>query len=123
MEILITGGAGFIPSTLADKFLALGHKVVLIDNFVTGKKSNLPLSDSSTFYEGDVNNISELQAVFNNHSFDYVFHFAAQPGISESVGFDEYLENNVVATQKLTEFMITKSRGLKLFIPPEESCS
>lgn len=85
MEILITGGAGFIPSTLADKFLALGHKVVLIDNFVTGKKINLPLSDSSTFYEGDVNNISDLQAVFNNHSFDYVFHFAALVGVQRTI--------------------------------------
>ena len=51
-----------------------------------------------------------------DNDFDYVFHFAAQPGISAAVSFEEYFENNVVATQKLLQFVLHKNKELKLFV-------
>jgi UDP-glucose 4-epimerase len=52
MKILITGGAGFIASNVADSYLELGHEVVIIDNLITGQKENIPAA--AKFYEMDI---------------------------------------------------------------------
>lgn len=121
MKILITGAAGFIGSHTAERLKKMGHTVVGIDNFSSYYDVSLKRKTAFELQSNSIELIeADLKVEETYHSlatdFDYVFHFAAQPGISESVGFDEYLENNVVATQKLTEFMITKNRGLKLFV-------
>ena len=64
MKILITGGAGFVPSCLAERLLQKGFEVVLIDNFVTGKKSNIPSSPNVTFFERDVNIFEQISPIF-----------------------------------------------------------
>ncbi|MES2588769.1 MAG: NAD-dependent epimerase/dehydratase family protein [Bacteroidota bacterium] len=82
MNILITGGAGFVPSSLADKLLENPeNKVVLLDNFLTGLKENIPVHENCTFYECDVNDFSKLSIIFEKHQFDYVFHYAAVVGV------------------------------------------
>ncbi|MEA3450226.1 MAG: NAD-dependent epimerase/dehydratase family protein [Patescibacteria group bacterium] len=83
-KILITGGAGFIGSHLCEKLIELGVHVICFDNFFTGKKENiLHLVDNDKFIliEGDANNIDDLKNLFNNHKFDYVFHYAAILGV------------------------------------------
>jgi nucleoside-diphosphate-sugar epimerase len=54
MKILITGGAGFIGSHLADRLLANGHEVAVIDNYQTGRRDNLTPQDGLTVVEGSI---------------------------------------------------------------------
>ena len=75
MRILITGGAGFIGSHLADRFLADGHSVISVDNLLTGRKQNIEhlASDKNfTFVEHDVN-----QPIPSQGPLDAVLHFAS----------------------------------------------
>jgi len=84
-NILITGGAGFIPSSLADKLLELGYAVFLIDNFSTGKKSNIPHNDNCIFFECDVNDYDSISEIMLNHQFDYIFHYASLVGVKRTI--------------------------------------
>ncbi len=86
-SILITGGAGFIGSHLADRLLSEGHKVVVLDNLSLGRKSNLTQalnSDNFTFVEGDILDSKLLNNLFKEHKFDMVFHLAANSDIARS---------------------------------------
>jgi nucleoside-diphosphate-sugar epimerase len=86
MNILITGGAGFVPSSLADKLLENpNNKIILIDNFLTGIRENIPIHDNCTFFEGDANNFEILKSVFDQFRFDYVFHYAAVVGVKRTL--------------------------------------
>lgn len=86
-SILVTGGAGFIGSALVE---ALAQKpeqhVVVVDNLLTGSKEKLPSSPNNNieFVEGDVNNWEDISALFNKHTFDYVFHYAAMVGVERT---------------------------------------
>lgn len=83
---LITGGAGFIPSSLADELLKdPSNYVVLIDNFLTGCKENIPDHENCKFIHGDVNKLEDLAPVFNLYRFDYVFHYAAVVGVKRTL--------------------------------------
>ncbi|RMG67726.1 MAG: SDR family oxidoreductase [Calditrichaeota bacterium] len=82
MKILITGGAGFIGSNIADRYLALGHQVVIVDNLVTGQRENIPAG--ATFYEMDIRD-PELAGVFEREKPDVVSHQAAQMDVRKSV--------------------------------------
>ncbi|MNJ84112.1 UDP-glucose 4-epimerase [compost metagenome] len=85
-NILITGGAGFIPSSLADKLLQNpDYFVVLVDNFLTGKKENIPQHERCKFIHGDVNNFDDIAPVFSLYNFDYVFHYAAVVGVKRTL--------------------------------------
>jgi len=82
MQILVTGGAGFIGSHLCEGLIKGGHTVVSIDNFSTGQVSNLTnLSSSSnfTFVEGSILDSSVLNPLIKQA--DYVFHLAAAVGV------------------------------------------
>lgn len=80
-KILITGGAGFVPSSLADKLLEKNYKVVLVDNLLTGKKSNIPIHQNCKFIKGDANCYNTMSSIMLSHQFDYVFHYAAVVGV------------------------------------------
>lgn len=85
-NILITGGAGFIPSSLADRLLQNpNYFVVLVDNFLTGKKENIPQHENCKFIHGDVNNFDDIAPVFSLYNFDYVFHYAAVVGVKRTL--------------------------------------
>lgn len=85
-NILITGGAGFIPSSLADKLLENpDYFVVLVDNFLTGKKENIPQHPNCKFIHGNVNNFDDIAPVFSLYNFDYVFHYAAVVGVKRTL--------------------------------------
>lgn len=85
-NILITGGAGFIPSSLADRFLQNpNYFVVLVDNFLTGRKENIPQHENCKFIHGDVNNFDDIAPVFSLYNFDYVFHYAAVVGVKRTL--------------------------------------
>jgi len=82
MKIIITGGAGFIGSHLADALIKDGHKVAVIDNLFTGKKENL--NPKAKFYKIDIRNPKIFQ-VFKREKPIIVFHYAAQINVRRSV--------------------------------------
>ena len=83
-KVLITGGAGFIGSNLADGLIKQGAKVAIIDNFVTGFRENLEEIDGDfEFIEGDLNDDVALKKSLEN--VEIVFHEAALPSVPRSV--------------------------------------
>lgn len=81
---MVTGGAGFIGSHLVSRLLELGAKVVVVDNFLTGKKENLKeirANKNLQVIQADVNRLSGLKKIFERFAFDYVFHYAAVVGV------------------------------------------
>jgi UDP-glucose 4-epimerase len=81
MNVLVTGGAGFIGSHVADGMLAAGHQVVIIDNESTGKSENVP--QDATYIRGDVRSVQDLEQAFER-SLDAVCHIAGQVSIIRS---------------------------------------
>ena len=80
MRVLITGGAGFIGSHLAESYLADGHQVKVLDNFSTGSKKNLVNIESQIeLITGDIRNEQLVESVMQN--VDLVLHFAAALGV------------------------------------------
>ena len=93
MEILVTGGAGFIGSHLTEKLLERGDKVVVIDNLNDYynpriKEQNLSRamrSSSMNFIKGDILDMKILQKLFEDNSFDVIVHLAARAGVRPSL--------------------------------------
>lgn len=82
MKICVTGGAGFIGSWVAEAYVAAGHDVVVVDNFVTGKEENLPAG--IRLERLDVTDAA-LDALFDRERFDIVNHHAAHMELRVSV--------------------------------------
>lgn len=81
-KAIVTGGAGFIGSNLADKLIEEGNKVVVVDNLSTGKRDNL--NPEAKFYEMDIRD-DKVFDVFSKEKPDVVFHYAAQIDVRKSV--------------------------------------
>ena len=120
MNILVTGGAGYIGSHTVVELLNRGHEVVVIDNFcnsspkcikrveqITGKKV--------TVYENDVRDRAILSHIFAKHNIDWVIHFAGLKAVGESCEMPlEYYDNNIGGTLVLLEEM--KKHGCKKIV-------
>lgn len=76
MNILVTGGAGFIGSHLVDALIAAGHAVTVVDNLSTGSKKNV--HPQAIFIQEDIRQRRAMQRIFDQGRFDIVFHEAAQ---------------------------------------------
>ncbi|MGM9903584.1 NAD-dependent epimerase/dehydratase family protein [Enterococcus hirae] len=83
-KILITGGAGFIGSTLANH-LGTENEVIVIDDLSMGDKGNLDLSKNIVFIKGDVTDEKRMERLLSEHQFDYIFHLAAVASVADSV--------------------------------------
>jgi UDP-glucose 4-epimerase len=81
MNILVTGGAGFIGSHLVDRLIKEGHSVVVIDNEATGRRENVP--SNALYFQGDVANINDLERAYKNN-LEAVCHIAGQVSIIRS---------------------------------------
>jgi len=109
MKILVTGAAGFIGSHTAERLKTLGHDVIGVDNFSPYYDIELKKLNAKAL---KVQGIEVIKRDINSHDFkdivgidfDYIFHFAAHPGISDASLFDEYHSNNIMGTQKLISF-------------------
>ena len=104
LKSVITGGAGFIGSNLTDHLVRIGHKVVVLDNFVSGKKSNLSHHKKKDvkIYKIDISKSKNLYKYFKGA--DYVFHLAALAEIIPSIkNPKKYFNNNVIGTLKVVE--------------------
>ncbi|MGW7728460.1 UDP-glucose 4-epimerase GalE [Streptomyces canus] len=96
MKYLVTGGAGYVGSVVAQHLLEAGHEVVVLDNLSTGFREGVPAG--AAFIEGDIRDAAK----WLDSSFDGVLHFAAFSQVGESVVKPEkYWENNVGGTMAL----------------------
>ncbi len=87
MRVLVTGGAGFIGSHIVDLFVAEGHRVVVVDNLVTGSARNL--NPAAGWYEMDILS-RDLERVFRAERPEVVLHQAAQPAVKPSTDDPRY---------------------------------
>lgn len=110
-KIIVTGGAGFIGSNLVDRLIDDGHKVIVLDNLLSGKKKNL--NKKATFHKIDVQNLKKIQSFFVG--VDYVFHMAAMARIQPSI-IDPAptLKNNILGT--LNVLLASKNAKVKKVI-------
>lgn len=100
-RILVTGGAGFIGSHVADRFIAAGHDVTVIDNLSRGRRSQVPAA--ATFHELDVRS-PDAAALLRDGAFDLVAHLAAQIDVRVSVDDPAHdAAVNVLGTLNLLE--------------------
>ncbi len=100
MRILLTGGAGFIGSHLADRLLEQGHEVAVVDDLSTGKRGNVPVG--AEFYETDVR--TGCTRVFEEFAPEALCHHAAQMDVRRSVSEPDFdAEVNVLGTVRLFE--------------------
>lgn len=111
-KVLITGGAGFIPSSLADALLETGnYEVVAIDNFLTGKKNFLAAHKNYKFIKCNVNDINDITAVMLYYKFDYVFHYAAVVGVIRTIENPKMVLDDIKGLQNV--FELAKNTGVK----------
>lgn len=115
MNILVTGGAGFIGSHLVDFLLEKGHFVVAIDNMFLGKKENIVHNLSNKnfrFYRCDILDYELLNQIFKENNFDVIFHLAANSDIAQShTNPDIDLKNTFLTTYNVLRAM--KEYGVK----------
>ena len=112
---LVTGGAGFIGSNLVDQLVKKKHKVIVLDNFNTGRRSNLShqVKKNLKIIKVDVSNSKHLDRHFKG--VDYVFHLAGIADIVPSIeNPDKYFKSNVVGTLNVVQ--AAKKANIKKFI-------
>jgi UDP-glucose 4-epimerase len=112
MKILITGGAGFIGSSLADSFLEkTRHEIVLVDNMLTGRNENIPRHNNCRFIKCDVNNYNDIAPVFLAFRFDFVFHYAAVVGVKRTLENPSLVLNDVQGIKNVLD--LCKNTGVR----------
>jgi len=111
MNILVTGGAGYIGSHTLVELLNNGHEVIVIDNLSNSSRESLNRVEKITgksveFHEADVCDVRALDAVFSTHNIDAVIHFAGLKAVGESVAMAlHYYKNNLESTLNLLDRM------------------
>ena len=112
MEVLVTGGMGYIGSHTVVELINEGYTPIIVDNL---SNSNVEVLNriqkitgvKPTFYELDVRNSEKLEQVFANHKIEVVIHFAGLKAVGESVEKPlEYYDNNINSTLVLTRLML-----------------
>ncbi|HVF46593.1 MAG TPA: UDP-glucose 4-epimerase GalE [Pyrinomonadaceae bacterium] len=104
MDILVTGGAGYIGSVVVEQLLEKGHAVTVYDNLSKGHRD--AVHPDAQFVQGDVADGGTLSQILNRNNIEAVIHMAASSLVGESVQFPEkYRQNNVVAGQVLLDGM------------------
>lgn len=115
-NILITGGAGFIGSSLANELLPQ-NKITVIDNLSMGDFNNLHETSNLTKILGDVTDKNLLVKVLEENDFDYIFHLAAIASVADSVARPyETHQVNFDSTMTLLEILRQNKKSLKRFV-------
>ncbi|MBK8985256.1 MAG: UDP-glucose 4-epimerase GalE [Chloroflexi bacterium] len=111
MQILVTGGAGYIGSHTVVELLNAGHDVVVVDNLANSKEESLRrvaeiTGRAARFYRVDLRDKAALTAVFRQHTIHAVIHFAGLKAVGESVALPlAYYDNNIGSTVALCQVM------------------
>ena len=112
MDILVTGGAGYIGSHCCKELKRRGHTPITLDNLVYGHRENVKWGP---FYKGDIGDRQVLDEILKHHQVQAVMHFAAFAYVGESVTDPKkYYENNLKKTINLLDALITN--GIEKFI-------
>ncbi len=114
-KILVTGGAGFIGSNLAEKLIQdPDNFVVVVDNFLTGKEENVATireKINAKVIKCDVNNIHDISQVMVSYSFDYVFHYAAVVGVLRTLENPIMVLNDIEGIKNILN--LSKNTGVQ----------
>lgn len=100
MRVLITGGAGFIGSHVADRLLARGDRVLVVDNFATGRRDNLPPREALELVETSIADTARVDAIFERFRPEVAVHAAAS--YKDPENWAEDARTNVVGTANVT---------------------
>lgn len=112
MKILITGGAGFVPSSTAIRLLEDPTVfVVLVDNFLTGNVNNIPQHPNCKFIKCDVNNYHDIAPIMSSYQFDYVFHYAAVVGVKRTLENPKMVLDDIQGIKNVLD--LSKNTGVK----------
>ncbi|VBB46861.1 NAD-dependent epimerase/dehydratase [uncultured Paludibacter sp.] len=115
MNTLVTGGAGFIGSHLCDALISENHNVVVIDNLILGKLENINHLiglKNFLFINEDILNTEKLKEIFEEHSFDMVFHMAANSDIQKG-GADPEIDYNLTFNTTFNVLQCMKEFNVK----------
>lgn len=112
MKVLITGGSGFVGSTLADRLLARNDQVLVIDNFSTGRRDNLKPHQNLSVIEESIANTAAMDRIFTQFKPDIVVHAAAS--YKDPDNWVEDCQTNVLGTVNVVT--ATKKSGCKRII-------
>ena len=115
-RILVTGGAGFIGSNTCENLINDGHDVICLDNFITGRRSNIKeLLKSPSFHliEGDIRNLEDCRKAVAN--IDIVLHLAALGSVPRSIA-DPITTNDININGFLNMIVATRDAGIKRFV-------
>jgi UDP-glucuronate 4-epimerase len=119
MKILITGAAGFIGSHLSERLKDAGHDVVGLDCYTSYYERVLKDLNAQDLAKKGIEildlDLSKDDLTNAVKDVEVVYHFAAQPGISDKAPFEDYLNNNIIATHRLLESVVD-SPTLKYFV-------
>ncbi len=113
-RILVTGGAGFIASELAERLAKNpDNMVVIVDNLVTGDLKKIPGSDYENirFIKCDVNDFEDISSVFYYYGFDYVFHYAALVGVKRTLDNPLKVLDDITGIKNILN--LSKNTGVK----------
>lgn len=113
MNILVTGGAGFIGSRLCEKLLEYPHiQIVAVDNLSTGHPQKLPLAHPNLhFIKADVNDRTEIAEIMMSWRFEYVFHYAAVVGVKRTLEHPLLVLKDIEGIKNILE--LSKNTGVK----------
>ena len=121
MNILVTGGAGYIGSHTCVELLEHGYDVTVVDNLINSSEKSLERVRNITgknlkFYENDVRDRNALDRIFAENKIECVIHFAGLKAVGESVSMPlEYYDNNIYSTVVLCETMKNHGVGKIVF--------
>jgi UDP-glucose 4-epimerase len=112
-NILVTGGAGFIGSSLAERLISdPDNFVVVVDNLITGHELKLPTAaDNLKFIKADVNTKAEITQIMMAFRFDYVFHYAALVGVQRTLNNPIQVLHDIDGIRNILE--LSKNTGVK----------
>jgi nucleoside-diphosphate-sugar epimerase len=111
-KVLITGGAGFIPSCLADALVATNqYYVVAVDNYLTGRRDHLSTHLNYKFIKADVNIWNDVSSIMLHFNFDYVFHYAAVVGVNRTIENPKLVLDDIRGLQNI--FELCKNTSVK----------
>ena len=117
MNILVTGGAGFIGSHLDDALIARGHQLTIVDNLVLGRKENIEHLigyPSFRFIEVDLLDMPKMREIFAEGKFDMVYHLAANSDIQKG-GKDPMVDYNLTFNTTFNVLQLLKEFEIKKF--------